>query len=199
MKLIQQIKDYKPYDEQEEKDKELILSFLEKNDDAFYRTDRIAHMTASCWIVNEKMDKALLCFHKIYNSWSWLGGHADGDENLLHVALKEAHEESGLNDIRPYDGNILSLETLCVNGHVRKGEYVSSHLHMNVTYLLVASEEEKTVINENENTDLGWFDLDAILKMSDEPWFVRNVYPKLIEKVRRIKTEKNMKSSEGGY
>ena len=187
MKLTSQIEEYVPYDEQEEKDKSMILSFIKGHPDAFLRENEIGHMTASCFIVNEEMTKALLCFHKIYNSWSWLGGHADGDEDLLNVAMKEAKEESGLRNIRPYDGKIFSLETLCVNGHFRKGRYVSSHLHLNVTYLLVASETEKLKIKEDENSGLAWFWLDEVCSASSEPWFVKFIYPKLIEKVRMLK------------
>lgn len=185
--LIEKIISYHPYNEQEEKDKKLILDFLNKNEDAFLRSNRIGHMTASCFIVNETMDKALFCYHKIYQSWSWLGGHADGGIDLLHVALKEAKEEAGISSVRPYSEEILSLESLCVDGHKKNGEYVSSHLHFNVTYLLVADEKEKLIINEKENSSLAWFDLDEILVRSSEPWFVKNIYPKLIEKVKKIK------------
>ncbi len=189
IQLIEKIESYIPYNEQETKDKELILDFIQKNEDAFLRSNFLGHMTASCFIVNEKMDKALFCYHKIYQSWSWLGGHADGDTNLLHVALKEAKEESGIQSIRPFSEEIFSLESLCVDGHRKNGTYVSSHLHFNVTYLLVGEEEERLVVNENENSSLAWFALDEILSRSTEPWFVKNIYPKLIEKVKKIKAK----------
>ncbi len=189
--LLEQITSYDPYNEQEEKDKKLILDFLMKNEDAFLRSNFLGHMTASCFIVNETMDKALFCYHKIYQSWSWLGGHADGDVDLLHVAVKEAKEEAGIDTVRPYSEEILSLESLCVNGHKKNGEYVSSHLHFNVTYLLVADDKEKLIINEKENSSLAWFGLDEILVRSSEPWFIKHIYPKLIEKVRMIKAKES--------
>ncbi len=185
--LIEKIASYIPCNEQEIKDKDLILDFLRKNEDAFLRSNLLGHMTASCFIVNEKMDKALFCYHKIYQSWSWLGGHADGDIDLLHVALKEAKEEAGIRSVRPFSDDILSLESLCVDGHRKNGAYVSSHLHFNVTYLLVGDEKEKLVVNEKENSSLAWFALDEIMTRSTEPWFVKNIYPKLIEKVKKIK------------
>ena len=186
MNLKQQIQNYLPYNEQEKHDKELILNCLENEKNIFTRDNKLVHMTASCWIVNEKMDKVLMCFHNIYKSWSWLGGHADGETNLLQVALKEAKEESGLKNIRPYDEAIFSLESLTVDGHIKRGEYVSSHIHLNVTYLIIADENEKLVIKEDENSSLSWFPVDEVLVKVDEKWMAKHIYTKLIEKVKKI-------------
>ena len=78
-KLINQIKEYKPYNEQEERDKILILDWIRNNENAFSRENTVAHMTASAWVVNRERTRVLMVYHNIYNSWSWLGGHADGD------------------------------------------------------------------------------------------------------------------------
>lgn len=189
--IEKEIEEYQPLNEQEKKDKMTMLSFLKENEDAFYRSNKIGHMTSSCFIVNEQMDKVLFCYHNIYDSYAWLGGHADGEEDLLSVALREAKEESSLKHIRPYDSKILSLEILCVNGHEKKGEYVSSHLHFNVTYLFIADENDPLFIKEDENSSLKWFSFSEALSVSKEPWFVKRIYPKLIEKVERIKFSKN--------
>ena len=142
MSIREDIERYVPCNEQEARDKALILDFIGKNEDAFLRTNLIAHMTASAWIVNDKRDKTLMVYHKIYDSWSWTGGHADGDEDLLSVALREAREETGLENVRAVTGDIYSLEVLTVDGHEKRGEYVPSHLHLNVTYLLTADERD---------------------------------------------------------
>ena len=185
--LKEEVQLYQPYNEQEEKDKALLLRCLEKEDNLFTRDNDLVHLTASCWITNKSMDKVLMCYHKIYDSWSWLGGHADGEKDLLKVALKEAKEESGLENIKPYDGKIFSLESLTVDGHIKRGVYVSSHIHLNVTYLLVADEEEELKIKEDENSGLRWFTLDEAIKASSEPWFVSHIYPKLNAKLREMK------------
>jgi ADP-ribose pyrophosphatase YjhB (NUDIX family) len=187
MNLKEEVQLYQPYNEQEEKDKALLLRCLEKEDNLFTRDNDLVHLTASCWITNKSMDKVLMCYHKIYDSWSWLGGHADGEKDLLKVALKEAKEESGLENIKPYDGKIFSLESLTVDGHIKRGVYVSSHIHLNVTYLLVADEEEELKIKEDENSGLRWFTLDEAIKASSEPWFVSHIYPKLNAKLREMK------------
>lgn len=185
MKLYDEILKYKPYNEQEEKDKNLILNCLKNEKDIFTRDNTLCHMTSSCWIVNKERTKILLCFHNIYNSWTWLGGHADGIEDLLEVAIKEAKEESGLTYIRPLNnGDIFSLESLSVDGHIKRGEYVSTHIHLNVTYLLEADSLEELKIKEDENKNPGWFDFDDILILSKEPWFIKHIYPKLNNKLR---------------
>ena len=184
--LINQIHNYVPFNEQEEKDKALILECLEKYDDIFTRDNKLAHMTASCWILDNEKKHVLMCYHNIYNSWSWLGGHADGEEDLLSVCVKEAKEESSLKNVEPLSYDIFSLEVLTVDGHIKKGKYVSSHLHLNVTYLLTADIHDKLHIKADENSGVKWFTFDEALKASSEPWFVRNIYSKLNEKVKKI-------------
>lgn len=184
--LIRDIQSYVPFNEQEEKDKEIILKHLLSDNDIFLRENKTAHMTASCWIIDESKEHVLLCYHRIYQSWSWLGGHADGEENLLSVALKEAKEESSLKNLKPYDGKILSLEILTVDGHEKRGEYVSSHLHLNVTYLLIGESNEIPQAKEDENAGVRWFLTEDALKASTEPWFVKRIYSKLVEKVKRL-------------
>ena len=134
--FIRQIENYAPFNEQEEKDKALILGWIRNNENAFSRENTVAHITASAWVVNKDRSKVLMVYHNIYNSWSWLGGHADGETDLLSVAIREVKEEAGISNVRPVSEEIFSLESLTVDGHVKKGNYVSSHLHLNITYLL---------------------------------------------------------------
>ena len=185
--LTEQIRSYQPMNEQEERDKELILHCLETEKNIFTRQNRLAHMTASAWIVNPERTKVLMAYHNIYHSWSWLGGHADGETDLLKVALKEAKEESGIYHVKPVSEKIYSLEVLTVDGHVKRGEYVSSHLHLNVTYLLQAEETDVLHIKEDENSSVGWFSLEDAVAASTEPWFQEHIYRKLNEKLMNIK------------
>ena len=164
---------YSPFNEQEAADKELILDFLQKNPDAFYRTNRIAHMTASAWVVNPAWDRVLMVYHNIYDSWSWTGGHADGEENLAAVALREVREETGVRSARLLSEGIFSLESLTVDGHEKHGNYVPSHLHDPLT------------VCEEDNSGVRWFTLDGALEASTEPWFVQRIYGKLNEKLRK--------------
>ena len=185
MKEIRQaIAAYVPCNEQEEKDRTFILGFLERNPDAFFRTNPVAHMTASAWVVNPGRDRVLMVYHKIYDSWSWTGGHADGEENLAAVALREVKEETGVKNARLVSEDILSLEVLTVDGHEKNGAYVSSHLHLNVTYLVEADEHDALTVCEAENSGVRWFSPEGALAASSEPWFVKRIYGKLAERVR---------------
>ena len=181
--LITQISEYCPCNEQEQADKKNILAFLSENDNAFLRENELAHMTASAWVVNHNRTKVLMVYHKIYDSWSWTGGHADGETDLLSVALREVTEETGIRHVRPVSENIFSLEVLTVDGHEKHGRYVPSHLHMNVTYLLEADEAESLTVCEEENKGVAWFSLEDALKASSEPWFVTRIYQKLNNKL----------------
>ena len=188
--LLRQLAAYRPYNEQEAADRALILECLTAHEDIFSRENRLAHMTASAWVVNRARTKVLMAYHNIYRSWSWLGGHADGDADLLAVALREVSEESGLaaQHVRAADaaGGIFSLEVLTVDGHEKRGAYVPSHLHLNVTYLVEADEEELLYIKEDENSGVAWFAPEEALAASTEPWFVERIYRKLNEKVQKL-------------
>lgn len=184
--LIQQIEKYCPWNEQEERDKEQILSSLREQERIFFRDNVQAHMTASAWITNPQRTKILMAYHNIYDSWSWLGGHADGETDLLAVALREVQEESGITKVKPVMDTIYSLEVLTVDGHVKKGKYVSSHLHLNLTYLVEASEEELLQMKPDENSGVAWFELEEAVAASSEPWFRERIYSKLNEKLKKL-------------
>ena len=184
MEIYEQIKAYRPWNEQERQDQVLILDFLRKNSDAFYRTNLLAHRTASAWVVTPQRSKVLMVYHRLYDSWSWAGGHADGEEDLLAVALREVREETGVQRLRPVTEEIYSLEVLTVDGHEKHGRYVPSHLHLNVTYLLEAEEDQPLRVCEAENSGVAWFSLADALSASTEPWFVERIYKKLNEKLK---------------
>ncbi len=183
MNVAETLKNYTPYNEQEEKDKSLILALMENNGKIFTRESAAAHITVSAWLVNKARTKVLMAFHNIYNSWAWLGGHADGETDLLGVAIREAKEESGVKTAVPVFNDIFSVEVLPVEGHIKRGKYVSSHLHLNFTYLLEGDESERLAAREGENSSVAWLTFDEVMRKSTEPWFCENIYSKLIKKL----------------
>ena len=183
MTLFEQIEAFIPSCEQEERDKRLLLDFLEHGKTPFSRENGTAHFTASAWIVTPDREKVLMVYHNIYRSWSWTGGHADGDPDLRAVAVREAAEETGVSELRVCPvgaGMMLSLEILPVNGHEKRGAYVSSHLHYNCTYLLEADPSAPLRVKPDENAGVRWFSPAEALEACSEPWMAERIYPKLI-------------------
>ena len=119
-----------------------------------------------------------------YEGWVLPKGTVEEGEEYKQTALREVKEEAGIANVRPVSPDIYSLESLTVDGHVKKGQYVSSHLHLNVTYLLEADSDEAVTIKEDENSGVAWFTPEEALAKSTEPWFVTHVYAKLIDKLK---------------
>ena len=176
---------YIPYNEQEAKDKEVMLKYLHDFDNVYTRDNEYGHFTASSWIVNKDKTKVLMIYHNIYDSWGWTGGHADGETNLYNVAVREANEETGITDLKPLKDGIFSLEILTVNGHVKRGKYVSSHVHLNVTYLFEADDKAPLRIKEDENSGVKWVDIDKAVELSTEN-NMKVVYQKIIDKLKGV-------------
>lgn len=182
-KLIKQLENYVPFNEQEKRDRKIMLEWLREGKTPFTRENEVAHFTASSWIVNKQRTKVLMVYHNIYNSWSWTGGHADGDNDLLAVAVREGMEETGVEHLRPVSEDIFSIETIVVDGHEKRGSYVASHLHMNVSYLLEADEEESLHMKPDENSGVKWIPIEKLHEMVSEPWMLQRIYDKLNAKM----------------
>lgn len=162
-RLREQILAYEPQNQREEADKVLVLRCMETFPDTLTRENSICHFTASNWIVNPERTKALMIYHNIEQMWMWTGGHADGESNLLEVALREAKEETGLGSVRALSEEIFSLEVFPVPPHVRKGEFVSAHLHLNCGFLLEADGREAFRIKPDENSGVRWISFGNII------------------------------------
>ncbi len=183
MKLFDEISNYQPWNEQEARDRLEILRRLGSGEALFTRENTAAHLTASAWVVSPDRKNVLMVHHNLYDSWAWLGGHADGEQDLLGVALREVTEESGLSQVIPLSGQLFSLEILAVAGHEKRGQYVSSHLHFNLTYLLEADPAQPIRCKPDENSAVAWFSLSDAIAASSEPWFQTWIYQKLNEKL----------------
>lgn len=185
--LKENIKNFKPYNEQEEVEKRIMSNYLNDFDDTLTRQNEYGHFTSSAFVLNKQRTKILMIYHKIYNSWAWVGGHSDGDSDLLYVAIKEAKEETGIKNVVPIFNNIYSIEIINVNGHEKKGKYVGSHVHLNVTYLLEADENEEIHIKQDENSGVKWVPINEILNTTSEQWVRDRVYAKIIDKMKKDK------------
>ena len=183
--LKDSIEKFIPYNEQEEVDRKIMLDYINDFENVLTRQNEYGHFTSSAFVINKERTKILMIYHKIYNSWAWVGGHADGDSDLLFVAMKEAKEETGIKNVAPIFNDIYSLEIINVNGHEKRGKYVGSHVHLNVTYLLEADENEKIHIKEDENSGVKWVPINEILNVTSEVWVRDRVYAKIIDKMKK--------------
>ncbi len=179
--LRQTVAAYRPDCDQEAQDRLLMLDFLDRYPDCLLRENRLAHFTASSWVLDESGRQTVMVYHNLYRSWSWTGGHADGDPDLLAVAQKEVREETGLEKLVPLLTAPLSLEVIPVDGHRKRGQYVSSHLHLNLTYLLAAPAGQTLRVCPAENRAVQWVDRETAPEISTEPW-IADIYRKLNRK-----------------
>lgn len=183
--LLKQIIEFIPDNSQESQDKKVILDYINHfPHNILLRDNEIAHITSSGFIMNKELDKVLMIHHNIRNRWAWTGGHADGDTDLLHVAIKEAKEETGIKYITPLTRNIVSIDILPVYGHMKKDKYVNAHLHLSIAYILIASEAETLIVNDEENSGVCWFSVD---RFNDEYFGINDVYlyGKLIQRANK--------------
>lgn len=186
MNYIETIENYQPYNEQELRDKALILQFINRNPDHLFRENLTAHLTSSAIVVNPERTKVLFAYHNIYDSWSWVGGHNDGETDMLKVAIKETKEETGIKEVRVLSEEIYMLDVIYVFNHIKNGVYVPDHLHLNVTYLLEADEEQTLVVKRDENQAVAWIGLEEVFEKISEPRMVP-IYQKAFDKLKYIK------------
>ncbi|MGL4539621.1 MAG: NUDIX hydrolase [Candidatus Rhabdochlamydia sp.] len=142
--------------------KKKMLEFIQSHENCFDRSLKIGHMTASAWLVNESNSKALLMHHAKLGQWFQLGGHCDGDSDLLAVALKEASEESGITQI-----HAISKEIFDIDIHlIPKNKKEQAHYHYDVRFLLQSSNNEICISNR-ESKELRWVGKEEILPTSN--------------------------------
>lgn len=184
MSLKEQIEKYIPYDEQEQRDKEQMLKFINDYDDVLTRDNLFGHFTASAFVVNKDKTKMVVVYHIINDGWIHPGGHADGNEDLLSVAVHEVEEETGLK-VKVLDNNIYSIQSAPVKGHIKHGKYISAHLHLDILYIMEADDTIPLVYREDESAGVKWI---PFCEAEDETMcdFIRPIHKKLIMKLNDI-------------
>lgn len=180
--MYEVIKTYSPKNPIEESDKIFFLEAISLFGMDLFNRHKMMHFTASSMIFNDQLDRVLMIYHKLYNSWSWTGGHMDGDLNFLEVATKEAKEETGLINLKLYSETPVSIESLPVWFHIKHDKPISSHLHLNVSYVFIASDTEKLILNAVETEGLKWILIKDLKDYVSEPDMIP-IYEKIIKRV----------------
>jgi len=153
--LTELLHQYKPTDPAEIKFKQQILDFIATYPNCFERTLEIGHVTASAWILNKDKTKALLMHHAKLNRWFQLGGHCDGNPDVLAVAIKEAQEESGIMGIEPVSGEIFDIDVHLIPENKKE----KAHYHYDIRFLLQVVSDEVVTTN-SESKELRWISGD---------------------------------------
>lgn len=146
------------------------IRFTETHADCLLRSCVPGHLTGSAWIVDATRTRTLLTHHRKLDKWLQLGGHADGDPDLVAVALREAKEESGLSRLR-----VVSAELFDVDRHwipPRKTE--PGHYHYDLRFLIEADPNEPLTVT-NESKDLAWVDVASVASLNPEESMLRMV------------------------
>lgn len=184
MDRMRELTAFVPQGEPEREEQRLILEYCRRfPENILTRENEFAHLTSSGFILDPSLERMLMIYHNIYHSWSWTGGHCDGDPDFLAVALREAQEETGLAELTPQTGKIVSLDILSVEGHQKRGRYVCPHMHLSVSYVLIADPDAPLRIKPDENSGVAWFPLDKLEEICSEPMMLP-VYRKIIRRAR---------------
>ena len=181
-RTIESLKEYVPYNEQERVDIEFFKE-CEEREQILTRENKRCHLCSSAFIINKDRNKVLCIYHNIYNSWTWVGGHADGDDDMVYVAKKETEEETSLKNFKLLSLSPIAIDSLPVASHIKRGKFIPAHTHLSVAYLVEADENETIKIKADENSNIGWLTFDELLNSSKEPHMVK-VFEKIIERIK---------------
>lgn len=146
------------------------LRFVEAHPDCLLRSCIPGHLTGSAWIVDPSRTRTLLTHHLKLDKWLQLGGHADGDGDLCAVALREAHEESGLRNLRVVSAAIFDLDRHLIPARRTDPE----HYHYDLRFMLEADPAEPFIVS-SESKDLAWVNLDRVIALNPEESMARMV------------------------
>ncbi len=181
MNLRKQIENYVPFDKDEKRVKEYLLKWIDTFDDVLTRENEFGHFASSAFVVNKTRDKMLVVYHNIYDAWIFPGGHADGEEDLLSVAIREVEEETGLKT-KVLDSSIYAISSSPIIGHVKRGNYIPAHTHLDVIYLLEANDSLPLNYREEESKGVKWISFKETIG-EDIVDFIRLVHKRLIKKL----------------
>lgn len=181
--LLELLQNHLGYNAIEQKMTKETLAFIQKypiskTPNCFHRALSIGHITASTWVTDAAVKQALFTHHKKIGKWLQLGGHCDGNPNVVEVALTEAREESGLNDFQLKQSNIFDVDIHLIPTH----KTIAAHYHYDIRFWLIADAKAPLKIS-SESKDLKWLPIDKIKKYNNEASIMRMVEKCITNKI----------------
>lgn len=177
--LLNLLYKHKPFNNTEKEMLQQMIQFVEANENCFDRSLTEGHITGSAWLVDSKMEYVFFTHHKKLDRWLQPGGHSDGDPNTLAVSMREASEESGIEDvfIQPLVQNIFDIDIHTIPA--RKNE--PEHLHYDVRFILETDKSHPLRISDESN-EIAWIGIEEIPRLADEESILR-----MLEKMKILK------------
>lgn len=166
--LLQKLHTYRNQWRDEIEMTDRLIAFAESHADCFERSLSIGHVTGSAWVVNQAGTHVLLTHHKKLDMWLQLGGHVDGNPNVLEAAMREAYEESGLSKLEPVACEIFDLDIHLIPE--RKTEPAHNHHDIRFVFQAVGSDD---YIVSDESHDLAWVEIQQLEKFTSEASMLR--------------------------
>ena len=180
------IAQYIPESIQETNDKQLMLQWIGAYPETILtRQNEFAHMTSSALVFDPQFRQILMIHHNIYHSWAWMGGHADGEDDLFVTAIREATEESGISNLTPVASHPTGLDILTVKGHFKHSKWVSAHLHLSLCYSFIADPTQPLRSKPDENSGAQWIPLDRLNEYVSEPDMLP-IYERIIRRTKAL-------------
>ncbi len=168
--FLQKLQRYAAVNPAEEETGRRFIQFVEEYPDCFVRELAIAHVTGSAWVVDEHGEMVILTHHKKLNKWIQLGGHCDGNPNVLQVARREAQEESGIRTIE-----IISVEIFDIDVHlIPQHRGIAAHYHFDTRFAFRAAAGESLKISD-ESHDLAWVEIGKMAEFNGDESMMRLV------------------------
>ena len=166
--LVKSIRRYRDRYPAESEVAERFIEFITNYRECAERSHLSRHLTGAAWLVNRAHSHVLLTHHRKLNLWLQLGGHADGDIDMIRVATREAYEESGLKEIRLISDDVFDLDIHTIPAN----KSVPEHEHYDIRYTFEAIGDESYKVSD-ESHDLRWVEISDIRRYTNEPTMIR--------------------------
>lgn len=167
---LQLLDNHRPADAHEARMLDQIKQFVRSYDNFAERAQLVGHLTGSAWVLDQERTHALLTHHNKLNFWVQLGGHVEGDADMLSAALREAIEESGLTQVTPLSDQIFDVDVHAIPA----GPKEPAHFHYDIRFLFVADASAPLVVS-SESKDVAWVALEKIGELTQEESVLRMV------------------------